>query len=66
MKTSGDVPLHVLKLTPDLSFSALTKLANEVVQQCTFPDELNLADVFKSGDTTLKKTIVQLVSFHHC
>ena len=32
-------------------------VANEMVQQCTFPDELKLADVspvFKSADTTLK------------
>ena len=69
-KTSGDVPTHILKLTSDLSFSAVTKLANKMVEQCTFPDERELADVspvFKSGDTTLKSktTTVQLVSFPH-
>ena len=56
-KTSGDVPTHILKLTSDLSFSAVTKLANEMVQQSTFPDELKLADVspvFKGSDTALK------------
>ena len=48
---------HILKLTSDLSFSAVTKLANEMVQKSTFPDELKLADVspvFKIGDTVLK------------
>lgn len=44
-KTSGDVPTHILKLTSDFSFSAVTKLAIEMVQQCTFPDKLKLADV---------------------
>ena len=43
-KTSWDVPTHILKLTSDLSFSAVTKLANEMVQQSTFPDEVKLAD----------------------
>ena len=37
-KTSGDVPTHILKLPSDLSFSAVTKLANELVQKSTFPD----------------------------
>ena len=32
-KTSGDLPAHILKLTSDLSFSAVTKLANEMVEQ---------------------------------
>ena len=41
-KTSGDVPTHILKLTSDFSFSAVAKLANEMVQQCTCPDELEL------------------------
>ena len=56
-KTSGDVPTHILKLTSDISFSAVTKLANEMAQQSTFPDELKLTDVspvFKGGDTALK------------
>ena len=56
-KTSGDSPTHILKLTSDISFSAVTKLANEMVEECTFPDELKLADVspvFKSGNTTVK------------
>ena len=51
------MPKHIFKLTSDLSFSAVTKLANEMVQQSTFPDELKLADVspvFKGGDTALK------------
>ena len=33
-KTSGDLPTHILKSTSDLSISAVTKLANEMVQQC--------------------------------
>ena len=68
-KTSGGVPSHILKLTSDLSFSAVTNLATDMVQKCTFSNEIILADVspiFKSGDTTLKKAIVPLVSFHHC
>ena len=55
-KTSWDAPTHILK-TSDLSFSAVTKLANEMVQQRTFPDEHKLADVspvFKGGGTALK------------
>ena len=67
-KTSGGVLSHFRKLTSDIFFCAVTKLANDMVQQCTFPDELNLTDVssvFKSGNTLLKKTIFQLVSFHH-
>ena len=51
------MPTHILKLTSDISFSAVTKLANEMVEQCTFPDELKLADVspvFKSGNTIVK------------
>ena len=55
-KTIGDVPTHVLKLTSDLSFSAVTKLANEIVQQCTFPDD---SPVCKSDDTALKNTYRQ-------
>ena len=57
VKKTTDLPTHILKLTSDISFSAVTKLANEIVEQCTFPDELKLADVspvFKSGDTTVK------------
>ena len=57
-KTSGGVPSHTLKSISDLSFSAVAKLPNDMVQQCTFPDELKLADVspvFKSGDTTIKQ-----------
>ena len=57
-KTSGDLPAHILKLTSDLSFSAVTKLANEMVEQCIFPEKLKLADVspvFKNGDATVKK-----------
>ena len=57
-KTSGDLPVHILKLTSDLSFGAVTKLANEMVQQCIFPEKLKLADVspvFKNGDATVKK-----------
>ena len=56
-KTSGDLPTQILKSTSDLAFSAVTKLANEMVQQHMFPDKLKLADVspvFKSGDTTAK------------
>ena len=56
-KTSGDVPTHILKLTSYLSYSAVTKLANKIAQQCTFPDEIKLADVspvFKSGETALE------------
>ena len=48
---------HILNSTIDHSFSAVTKLANEMVQQCTIPDKLKLAGaspVFKSGDRTLK------------
>ena len=37
-KTSGDLPVHILKLTSDLSFGAVTKLANEMVEQCIFPE----------------------------
>ena len=57
-KTSGDLPPHILKLTSDLSFSEATKLANEMVEQCIFPEKLKLADVspvFKNGDATVKK-----------
>ena len=57
-KTSGDLPTQILKSTSDLAFSAVTKLANEMVQQHMFPDKLKLADVspvFNSGDTTAKK-----------
>ena len=52
------MPSHILKLTSDLSFCAVTKLANDMVQQCELPNELKLADVstvFQGGDTTLKK-----------
>ena len=52
-----DVPTHILKLSSDISFTAVTKLANEMAQQSTFPDELKLTDVspvFKGGDTVLK------------
>ena len=62
-KTSGDVPTHILKLTSNLSFSAVTKLANEMVQQSTFPDELILADfspVIKGGDTALKNNYLPI------
>ena len=44
-KTSGDLPAHILKLTSDLSFSAVTKLADEMVEQCIFLEKLKLADV---------------------
>ena len=57
-KTSGDLPAHILKLTSDLSFSAVTKLVNEMVEQCIFPEQLKHADVspvFKNGDATVKK-----------
>ena len=57
-KTSGEMPSHILKLTSDLSFCAVTKLANDMVQQCALPNELILADVstvFLGGDTTLIK-----------
>ena len=37
-KTSRGLPSHILKLTSDLSFSAISKLANDMAQQCTFPD----------------------------
>ena len=56
--TSGDLPAHILKITSDLSFSAVTQLANEIAQQCKFPNKFKLADVsqvFKSGDTTEEK-----------
>ena len=56
-KTNRDLPTHILKLTSDNPFSAVTKLANEMVEGCTFPDDLKLADispVFKSCDTTVK------------
>ncbi len=57
-KTSGELPANILKLTSDLSFSVVTKFANEMVQQCIFPEKLKLADVspvFKKGDATVKK-----------
>ena len=38
--TSGNLPTHILMLTSDLSFSAATKLANKMVEQCTFPEKL--------------------------
>ena len=39
-KTSGDLLIHILKLTTDLFFRAVTKLANEVAERCTFPGKL--------------------------
>ena len=57
-KTHGGAPSHAIQLTSDLSFRAVTKLANDMAQQCTFPDALKLGDVspvFKSSDTTLKR-----------
>ena len=57
-KISGGVPSHIFKLTCDLFFCAVAKLANDMVQQCTFPIELKLADVspvLKSGDTKLNE-----------
>ena len=57
-KTNGGVPSHTLQLASDLSFRAVTKLANDMAQRCTFPDALKLANVspvFKSSDTTLKR-----------
>ena len=63
-KTSGDLPTHIFKLSYDLSFSAVTKLANEMVQRCIFPEKLKFADVspvFKSGHVT-KKNNYHLIS----
>ena len=62
-KTSADLPTHIFKLTSDLSFSAVTKLANEMVQRCVFPEKLKFADVspvFKNGDVTKKNNYRQI------
>ena len=65
-KTSGDLPTHILTLTSDLSFSAVTKLVNEMVQRCIFPEQLKFADVspvFKSGDVTKKNSYCPISVF---
>ena len=54
----GDIPTQIIKMTSDLSFNKVTSIANSMVQSCTFPDALKLADVstgFKNGISTTKK-----------
>ena len=44
-KTSGDIPIQLLKDIAIVSTLALTQCFNEGLDQCCFPDELKIADV---------------------
>ena len=57
MKSSGDIPSHILKMTSDLSFNKVTNIAIAIVQSCIFADPLKLADVspvYKDGNSRSK------------
>ena len=65
-KASGDLPTYIFKPASDLSFSAVTKLVNEMVKKCTLPDRFKLTDVspvFKSGDEHFKTTMANYCPF---
>ena len=57
-RTNGHLPAYIPKSTSDLSFSSVTKLANEIVQNCVLSVKLQLAvdsPVFKSDDAKMKR-----------
>ena len=57
-KTSGDIPVDMLKLAANHCYKEITHLINNGIKNSTFPSNLKLADLspcFKTGDSTTKK-----------
>ena len=57
-KTSGDIPVDMLKLAANHCYKEITHLINNGIKNGTFPSNLKLADLspcFKTGDSTTKK-----------
>ena len=57
-KTSGDIPVDMLRLAANHCYKEITHLINSGIKNSTFPASPKLADLspcFKTGDSTTKK-----------
>ena len=57
-KTSGHVPVDMLKLSANLCHKEITFHINKAINDCNFPSDLKVADVspiFKTDDSAFKK-----------
>ena len=57
-KTSGHVPVDMLKLSANLCHEEIMFHINKAINDCNFPSDLKVADVsptFKTDDSAIKK-----------
>ena len=62
-KTSGDIPVDMLRLAANHCYKEITHLINSGIKNSTFPVNLKLADLspcFEAGDSTTKKNFLQV------